>query len=118
MEYIVVFVTAPDEESAAKISRSLVEERLAGCVNIIRGVRSVYRWEGRVEDDTEVLMVIKCRRSLFKTLEGRVMDLHPYDLPEVIALPVTEGSEEYLRWLNDATAYRGNPEKDDSRTED
>lgn len=103
MDSLVVFVTAPGEEDAAKIARALVEERLAGCVNIVRGIRSVYRWQEKIEDDAEVLMICKTKTTLFAELSERVKELHPYTVPEVIALPVVAGSEDYLQWLADVT---------------
>jgi len=102
MEPIVVYITAPNEEEAAKIARALVEKRLVGCVNIIKGIRSIYRWEGKIEDDAEVLMVAKTQRHNFKSLEKSVKDLHSYAVPEIIAIPVIEGSDVYLRWLSEA----------------
>ncbi|HEB76079.1 MAG TPA: divalent-cation tolerance protein CutA [Nitrospirae bacterium] len=99
MDYSVVFVTAPDEEEAARIARIVVEERLAACVNIVKGIRSVYRWKGKVEDEHEVLLVVKTGRHLFDALEKRVKELHSYSVPEVISIPITEGSAEYLEWL-------------------
>ncbi len=100
MEYVVVYITAPDEEEAARIARTVVEERLAGCVNIIKGIRSIYSWEGKVEDDHEVLMVVKTRKTLFSAIEKRVKELHSYSVPEIISLPLVEGSEDYLKWLD------------------
>ncbi len=103
MENILVFITAPDEEEAAKISRALVGARLAGCVNIIKGIRSIYRWQGEVEDGGEVLMIAKTRRELFDTLVKKVKELHSYTVPEVIAVPIVEGSADYLGWLREVT---------------
>ncbi|NOY39385.1 MAG: divalent-cation tolerance protein CutA [Nitrospirae bacterium] len=99
MEYAVVFITAPDEEEAARIARTIVEERLAGCVNIVKGIRSIYSWEGKVEDEHEVLMIVKTKRDLFNALEKRVKELHSYSVPEIISLPIVQGSPEYLEWL-------------------
>lgn len=96
---IIVYITAPNEEEAAKIAQTLVEERLTACVNIVKGIRSIYRWQGRIEDDAEVLMVVKTKKSLFKDLSARVKELHSYEVPEIIALPIIDGSEEYLKWL-------------------
>ncbi|MCC6347656.1 MAG: divalent-cation tolerance protein CutA [Nitrospirales bacterium] len=107
MEALVVYITAPDEEEAAKIARTLVEERLAACVNIVRGIRSLYRWEGKIEDDSEVLMITKTRRELFPSLQERVKELHRYTVPEIIALPIVEGSPDYLCWLHDVTKSGG-----------
>jgi len=104
MSNIVVLITAPSEEEAAKIARALVEERLAACANIVKHIRSVYRWEGKIEDDPEVLMVVKTREALFDALEKRVRELHSYSVPEVIALPIVQGSEAYLKWLEEETA--------------
>lgn len=96
---IVVLVTAGSAQSAEAIARALVSERLAACVNVLPGVRSIYRWEGKVVDDAEWLLVIKSRRSRFAALEARVRALHPYQIPEVVALDVVEGSNPYLDWL-------------------
>ncbi len=103
MEHIVVFITAPDQETAAGIARALVGESLAGCVNILPGVRSIYSWKGKTEDEAEVLMMAKTKKPLFDRLSVRVKELHPYETPEIIALPLTAGSREYLDWLNDVT---------------
>ena len=106
-DYILVLVTAPDEEVAASIAKALVEERLAGCVNIIKGVRSIYSWEGKIEDEPEVVMLIKTRQNLYKSLERRIIDLHPYSVPEVISLGIKNGSDGYLSWLKEVTADIG-----------
>ena len=95
----VVLVTAPDAETGARLARSLVEERLAACANLIPGVRSIYRWEGRVQDDAEVLLVLKTRAERVDALAARVCELHPYDVPEVVALPAVGGSRAYLDWV-------------------
>ena len=100
---IAVFITAPGEDEAAMIARSLVEAKLAACVNIIKGIRSIYTWQGRIEDDTEVLMIAKTQHKLLDPLTAKVRELHSYDVPEVIAIPVTGGSEEYLAWLRKST---------------
>jgi len=95
----VVLVTAPDAETAAVIGRTLVEERLIACANLVPGIRSIYRWEGRVADDAEVLLLLKTRASRCAAVAARVKSLHPYALPEVVALPVVDGSEAYLDWV-------------------
>lgn len=102
MEKLIVVMTAPYED-AVKIARALVEERLAACVNIVKDVRSIYRWEGKVEDDTEALMVAKTRAELFDALSGRVRELHPYSVPEVIAAPIASGIKPYLDWIDEVT---------------
>jgi periplasmic divalent cation tolerance protein len=98
-EVRVVFVTAPDPDTAAVIGRTLVEERLIACANVVPGIRSIYRWEGQVADDPEVLLVLKTRASRCAAVAARVKALHPYALPEVVALPVVDGSEAYLDWV-------------------
>lgn len=100
----VALVTAPDAETGARIGRTLVEERLAACVNLVPGVRSIYRWEGAVEDDAEVLLVVKTTVARAEALAARVPEVHPYDVPEVLLLPVAEGSAPYLQWVRDEVA--------------
>ena len=95
----VVFVTAPDVEVAERLARGLVEERLAACVNLIPGIRSFYRWEGAVHDDAEVLLVVKTRTDRLEALASRLQELHPYELPEILGLPVIGGSQAYLDWI-------------------
>jgi periplasmic divalent cation tolerance protein len=103
MDEIVVFITASNEDEAAKIARALVEARLAGCVNIIKNIRSIYSWQGKIEDEPEVLMIVKTQKNLFESLSKKVKELHSYTVPEIIALPIVEGSEEYLKWLKEVT---------------
>jgi periplasmic divalent cation tolerance protein len=102
-EYIVVFITAPQEEEALKIAQALVDDKIAACVNIVKNIRSIYRWQGKIEDDKEFLMIVKTRRDLFENLLKSVKRLHSYSVPEIIALPVIEGSEDYLSWLKEET---------------
>ncbi len=94
-----VLVTAPTAEKAAEIARAVVEERLAACGNVVPGLRSIYRWEGKVHDEGEALLVLKTARDRLDALRARVLALHPYDVPEVIALPVEAGSAPYLAWI-------------------
>jgi periplasmic divalent cation tolerance protein len=96
---LVVLVTAPSAERAAEIARALVEERLAACGNVVPGLRSIYRWEGKIEDEPEALLVLKTTRGRFDALRARVLALHPYQVPEVLALPVEAGSAPYLAWI-------------------
>jgi uncharacterized protein involved in tolerance to divalent cations len=98
-EVVVVLVTVPSVEAADRIARPLVEERLAACVNVVGPIRSVYRWEGAVREDQEQLLVVKTRRRLLERVDARVRELHDYDVPEVVALPVVGGSTAYLAWL-------------------
>jgi len=103
MDEIVVFITASSEEEAAKIAKALVESQLAGCVNIIKNIRSIYSWQGKIEDEPEVLMIAKTQKHLFDSLMKKVKELHSYTVPEIIALPIVEGSEDYLNWLREVT---------------
>jgi periplasmic divalent cation tolerance protein len=103
-EAIVVLVTTPTPDRAAELARALVEERLAACGNVVPGVRSIYRWEGKVQDDAEALLVLKTTRARFEALRERVLALHPYAVPEVLALPVADGSAPYLAWIAAETA--------------
>lgn len=97
---LVVLVTAPDAEVAARLARTLVEDRLAACGNVLPGLRSIYRWEGQVHDEPEALLLLKTTRARFEALREAVLRLHPYQVPEVIALPVEAGSAPYLAWLS------------------
>jgi len=97
----VIFVTAGSETEAETIARTMVEEQLAACVNILSPIRSIYRWEGKIADDREWLLVIKTRAERFSAIEERVKELHSYQTPEVIALPILQGSEAYLHWLSE-----------------
>ena len=98
-QVVAVLITAPDEETARRIARALVEERLAACVNLLPGVRSIYRWQGAVEEAAEVLLIAKTHAERVAALAARVRALHPYELPEVVVLPVSDGSDAYLRWV-------------------
>jgi periplasmic divalent cation tolerance protein len=102
----VVFVTAGSEEQAAMIANVLVGERLAACVNIVSPIRSIYRWNEGVQSDTEHLMIIKTRASLLSKLEMRVKELHSYEVPEVIALPIVAGAKSYLDWIFASTSAK------------
>jgi periplasmic divalent cation tolerance protein len=103
MDEIVVFITASNEDEAARIAKALVEAKLAGCVNIIKNIRSIYSWQGKVEDETEVLMIVKTQKSIFDSLMKKVKELHSYTVPEIIAMPIVKGSEDYLKWLREVT---------------
>lgn len=101
---LIVFVTTSNREEAATLAEALVSERLAACVNLIPAVESVYWWEGKVTRDNEALMIIKTTAERYLELERRVKELHSYSTPEVVALRIERGSEEYLKWLRDSTA--------------
>lgn len=98
---IVVFCTVTDHAEAKRLAHAIVGERLAACVNILPKVESVYRWQGAVETATELLLVIKTSRSRFDELKQRLFQMHSYDVPEVIALPIVDGAESYLEWLGE-----------------
>ena len=115
-EFIVVFVTAGSADEADRLARSLVDERLAACVNRINSVQSVYRWQGQVNQSEEELLIIKTSRDRFAALEKRVRELHSYSVPEVIALPVIEGSSNYLKWLKEQVTLGPRPRSDGIRT--
>jgi len=102
-EPIVVLVTCGFEEEALKIANTLVEEHLAACVNLLSPIRSIYRWEGKIWDEKEWLLVIKTQRQRFEELENKVRSLHSYSVPEIISLPIVEGSSSYLNWLEEMT---------------
>jgi periplasmic divalent cation tolerance protein len=100
---IVVFCTAPNRETGERIARALVQERLAACVNLLPGLVSTYRWQGKVEQAAECLLLIKTAQSRFDTLRERIKSLHPYDVPEIIAMPISQGDTQYLKWITENT---------------
>ena len=102
----VVLVTAPDLTVGTELARRLVEEGLAACVNLVPGVRSIYRWQGAMQEDAEILLIAKTRAALVDALAARVRALHPYELPEVISLVVAAGSQPYLDWVRGAAELR------------
>ncbi len=102
MSYIVVFVTTSSFEEAEKISNYLIENKLAACVNIIKNVKSIFLWQGNKEDAEESLLIIKTKKELFKDLAKEVKKLHIYTVPEVIALPIIDGNEDYLNWIEES----------------
>ncbi len=103
-DVVVVLSTAPDARSAERLARALVDEALAACVNVVPGVRSFYRWQGALQEDAEVLLVIKSCGDRLAALTDRLRALHPYEVPEVLALPAAGGSEAYLAFVRAGTA--------------
>lgn len=100
-DYIVFFITAASPEEGERLARALLEERLAACVNVVPGVRSFFWWEGKVQEEGEVLLIGKGRADLFAKVQDLVRALHSYTVPEIIAVPITTGSPDYLRWIDE-----------------
>ena len=100
---LLVLCACPDSKSATAIATAVLDSRLAACVNRIAVIESLYRWEGRIQRDQEVLLLIKTTADRFDALEQRIAELHPYELPEIIGVPVTLGSAAYLDWLTEST---------------
>ena len=101
--HVVILTTLPADADAARFATALVEARVAACVNLLPVMESVYRWEGRVQRDSERQVVIKTSRERVTDLWQRVRELHPYDVPEFIVLPIVDGNDAYLRWIGDST---------------
>ncbi|HYS08664.1 MAG TPA: divalent-cation tolerance protein CutA [Myxococcales bacterium] len=96
---VLVLTTLPNSEAAAELANRLVSEKLAACANILPALRSIYRWQGKVQDENEVLVLLKTQVRQYEALKSRILALHPYDLPEVIAIPVERGHQAYLDWI-------------------
>ena len=100
---LVVYCTCPDQGAAEYIAEAVVSERLAACVNLVPDVTSIYCWQGEIQRVAELLLIIKTRRAVYPQLEARIIELHPYQVPEIIALPIQAGSAAYLDWIADNT---------------
>jgi periplasmic divalent cation tolerance protein len=105
-EYIVILVTASTEQEAETIAEDLVASRLAACGNIVPGIRSIFQWKDEVQKEEETLLILKSRSELFGRIEKRVRELHSYEVPEIVALPILEGSQPYLAWLSEETGNK------------
>src|SRR3954467_6584833 len=103
-DYVIVLTTLPADVDAAAFAESLVEARVAACVNLMPIMQSIYRWQGQIEQDSERQVVIKTSRLRIDALWQRVRDLHPYDVPEFVVLPIVDGNQGYLQWIGDSTA--------------
>ena len=103
---IVVLCTCASMDEAQRLARALVEKRLAACVNIVSGIRSIYQWQGAITEDEEALLLIKTSRPLMEELRNELERMHSYEVPEVIALSVVDGSERYLAWMNGELAHK------------
>ena len=104
---LVVLVTAPSEPAALEIGRALVDERLAACVSVVPGLTSIYLWKGQREETAEALLLIKTRPERYAALQRRVLELHPYSVPEVLGLPVAEGAPAYVQWVRESIPIEG-----------
>jgi periplasmic divalent cation tolerance protein len=102
-DYIQIFTTMDKEEDARRLGRLIVENKLAACAQIVGPVSSIYRWKGKVEEAREWLCIFKSRRNLFQRLEESIRSVHPYEVPEIVSLPIESGSMDYLKWLGDET---------------
>lgn len=102
--FLLVFCTCPDQDEARRIARSVIERRLAACVNILPAVESIFRWEGTIDSASESLLLIKTTAERFAELRDHIAELHSYDVPEVIALPLTAGFDPYLGWIKESVA--------------
>lgn len=101
--HIVVLVTASSKKEAQKLASCLLQEKLAACVNVIDGVDSHFRWQGKIDKAKEALLMIKTKKPLFNKLQKRIKSLHSYEVPEIIALPIIAGNKKYLDWIDDST---------------
>ena len=97
---IVVLITARDGEEAERIARRLIEEKLIACANIVDGVKSIFWWQGKVDEARETLIILKSKKTLFKKIIKTVKSVHSYDVPEIIALPIIDGNPDYLEWIH------------------
>jgi periplasmic divalent cation tolerance protein len=104
---VVIFVTTPSRRESKKIARHLVKTKLAACVNISRPIESVYRWEGKIAEEKEFLLIIKSNKELFPEVQSEISKIHSYDIPEIICLPVVDGSRSYLQWISDSLKSAG-----------
>jgi periplasmic divalent cation tolerance protein len=100
--HLLVSITTSSSEEAERVAEALVQDRLAACVNIVPAVISIYHWQGEVHRDSEVLLIAKSRAELFESLAARVKELHSYEVPEIIALPIVAGSKAYLSWIDES----------------
>lgn len=105
MKPVMIITTVPDIDTGQKIANYLVEEKLAACVNIIPRVTSIYRWQGQIQTDTELLVLIKSTQSMEHTIYEAVKDMHPYELPELITVSIDRGDGDYLQWITDSVRH-------------
>lgn len=101
---IFIYVTYPSDEDARSVSRALLEERLVACANIFQPHQSMYWWEGEIQNEREVAVIYKTRRDLFEPVEAKVKELHPYDVPCIVSLPVEKGAQDFVNWMREQTS--------------
>ncbi|MFV2057836.1 MAG: divalent-cation tolerance protein CutA [Thiohalomonadales bacterium] len=99
--FCLVLTTCPDKDSAHTVAHSLIEGRLAACVSILPPITSIYRWQGKIESNEELMLLIKTKNSQFSAIKEQILDVHPYELPEIISVPISNGLDQYLRWVAD-----------------
>jgi len=104
MKFNLIYITAKDKKEAKKIANTLLKAKLAACVNIIGGINSIYRWQGKIAHDKEVILIAKTKKSLVKKVIKKTKSIHSYSCPCIVALPITDGSREYLDWIKKETA--------------
>ncbi len=105
-KFMLVMMTASNEAEGAELGQKVVEEGLAACCNIVPGVRSIYKWQGKLMDEKEVLCIMKTREALFEKLKDRLSSLHSYEVPEIIGFDIASGLGSYLKWIEDSTESR------------
>ena len=105
---LLVLANVPDLECAQLVARTLIESRLAACVNLLPAVQSIYRWQGKIEEATEITLLIKTTSQHYDSLQQVIVKLHPYDVPEIIAIPIVAGYAPYLKWIATETAKENN----------
>ncbi len=103
MEYCVIFCTVPNKEVGLDIANTLVSQQLAACVNIVPNIISIYSWKGKICNDQELLLIIKTKNDLYTKIEEAIKKIHPYEVAEIISMPITCGSHDYLQWIKDIT---------------
>ncbi len=107
VDTLVVLVTVPSQEEGMRLAKTLVEEHLAACVNVVPGVRSIFFWEGRLQEEGEALLVMKTGRERYEALQRRILALHSYSVPEILALPVESASPAYVAWVRESVGMEG-----------
>ncbi len=100
IDYIVVLITTSSLDEAKSIGSSLIDNKLAACTNIVPSVESIFKWQGKVCNEKESMLIVKTRRNIFNDLQAKIMELHSYEVPEIIALPIIDGNSDYLKWID------------------